>query len=642
MTAELGSWIYMCGLAGYIGVDSSHGMALLGRMSRAQVHRGPDGDGTFVQAGLGLTHRRLAVIDRAGGAQPMRSQDGRYVLAYNGEVYNYRELRGELVAAGHTFSSASDTEVVLAAWIEWGEAAFDRFDGMFALAIADTVTGQMTLVRDQFGIKPLYLAEDGAGRVFFSSEIRPILATGLIQARPDDTTVYRYLQFRVHDDTQRTFFAGISRLMPGELAVISPAGRVSRRTYTSLYADLRSLARTPRPYDDAARQRFADALRSSIRSRLVSDVPVGTALSGGLDSSTVAATVSELLAGQDSETSAIGHQQQTFSAVFPGETNDEERYVDAVAASLPSVRVHKIEPSVRDFLVDLPDFVRSQEEPVISTGPYAQYCVMKEASQHVTVMLDGQGADEMMAGYIPYYLVHARQLRRAGRTAATAAELASVSGLLWGLGRTKVADKVLMRTGRTVTDLLSHDFVGRHADERMDIVTDDLKVRLEDDLFRHSLPALLRYEDRNTMRFSLEGRVPFLTTELLRTLWSLDDTAIVHAGRNKRALREATAGLLPSVVNRRRKKIGFTTPEDAWFRKMTGPVLEVFSSASFGSRPYFDQAATQQAFRQFIRGRSTVDTMAFWRLFNLELWMREFIDPVQVDVPIRPALLAAS
>ena len=179
----------MCGIAGYVGISARYGPPLLERMAQAQRHRGPDGSGVFTEGLIGLAHVRLAVIDRAGGAQPMTSPDGRYVLVYNGEVYNYRELRGELTWLGHEFRTASDTEVVLAAYRQWGRAAFDRFNGMFALAIADTVTGEVVLARDQFGIKPLYLAEDGDGRVVFASEIRPILASGVVARQPDDVTI---------------------------------------------------------------------------------------------------------------------------------------------------------------------------------------------------------------------------------------------------------------------------------------------------------------------------------------------------------------------------------------------------------------------------------------------------------------------
>ncbi len=620
----------MCGIAGYVGISRGYGPAILERMARAQAHRGPDGEGFFLDELVGLAHRRLAVIDRVGGEQPMRSPDGRYVLVYNGEVYNYRELRDELAGLGHELATASDTEVVLAAWARWGVAAFDRFNGMFALAIADTVTGDVVLARDQFGIKPLYLAEDGDGRVVFASEIRPILASGVIARRPDDLAIYRYLRFRVHDDTERTFFAGVSRLLPGQLAVITPDGRVRRETYTSLYDELRRLAADPKPYDADARNRFAAALRNAIRSRLVSDVPVGTALSGGLDSSTVVATINGLLAESDPAAGAVGVRQQTFSAVFPGEPNDEERYVDAVAQACGSpLVVHKARPTADRFLVDLRDFVRTQEEPVISTGPYAQYCVMRHASRYVTVMVDGQGADEMLAGYLPYYLV--------GAQARTPRGLWRARHALRRLARRRLAAWLRLRRTIPVTELLGSDFAAAHAHERFDAVTGDLKARLVDDLFRHSLPALLRYEDRNTMRFSVEGRVPFLDANLLRTLWGLDEAAILDAGWNKRALRDATERLLPPVVNRRRDKIGFTTPEDSWFRRIKNEVYQTFASPSFGARPYFDQPAVVRAFQRYLAGHSTVDTMTLWRLFNVELWLRELIDNEPSEPSTRPA-----
>ncbi len=616
----------MCGLAGYVGIDEESGRPLLRRMAELQAHRGPDGEGFFATGRLGLAHRRLAVIDKVGGEQPMRSADRRYVLVYNGELYNFRELRAELVELGHEFTTQSDTEVVLAAWTRWGHPAFDRFNGMFALAIADTVAGQVVLARDHFGIKPMYLASDGKGRVVFASEIRPILASGVVERRPDDVTVYRYLRYRVHDDTERTFFARISRLMPGECATITADGKVRRATYTRLFAELPELAAHAGPYDGPARERFAAALHTAIRTRLVSDVPVGSALSGGLDSSTVVATINELLAASDAEAVAVGERQQTFSAVFPGGRNDEERYVDAVAQRCAALRVHKVQPIADDFLVDLPDFIRTQEEPVISTGPYAQYCVMREASRHVTVMVDGQGADEMMAGYLPYYLVRLRGLWRRGHRARAVGELFRSLDVLWRLVRFRVADAVRRRRRKPVTALLRPAFAAAHAAERLDQRTDDLKARLVDDILRHSLPALLRYEDRNSMRFSVEGRVPFLDVDLLRLLWGIDEAAIVHEGWNKRALRDATQALLPAAVHRRRNKIGFTTPEDTWFTRIKNDVYAVFASDSFAHRPYFNRDAVLAAFTRFLRGRGGADTMTFWRMLNVELWLRAFID----------------
>jgi asparagine synthase (glutamine-hydrolysing) len=594
-------------------------------MARVQAHRGPDGEGFFTHGTLGLAHRRLAIIDAEHSEQPMASPDGRYTLVYNGELYNFRELRAELEHLGYSFVTQGDTEVVLASWVQWGRAAFDRFNGMFALAIADTQSGEITLVRDHFGIKPLYLASSG-GVTVFASELRPILASGVVARRPDEVTIYRYLRFRVHDDTERTFFEGISRLMPGELATIAPDGTVTREIYTSLYDELEQLATDPGPYDENARARFKEALTEAVRTRLISDVPVGTALSGGLDSSTVVALVNRFLGEHDPEAVAVGERQQSFSAVFPGQRNDEEAFVDELAGTCKDLKVHKVYPDVDEFRLDMLDFVRTQEEPVISTGPYAQYCVMREASKHVTVMIDGQGADEMMAGYLPYFLVYMRQLKREGGKRRLAGEALRSTDILWRLGRFTLADKVMRRSNTPATEFMNPEFVERHADERFDVIPDDLKKRLVDDIFRHSLQSLLRYEDRNTMRFSIEGRVPFLDVTLLRTLWALDESAILHDSWNKRALRDATVEILPEMINKRRSKIGFTTPEDNWFAHLKEYLYEIFTSREFASRPYLNAPAVERAFEEFMAGKGGAETMTFWRLLNLELWLREYID----------------
>lgn len=631
----------MCGIAGYCGLDETTGRPILERMSVAQAHRGPDGEGFYATGQVGLAHRRLAIIDKELSEQPMTSPDGRYTIVYNGELYNFRELRAELEQLGHTFRTNGDTEVVLTGWLAWGNAAFDRYNGMFALAIVDSHTGDVTLARDHFGIKPLYFAHvDGV--TVFASELRPILATRLIERRPDEVTLYRYLRFRVHDDTERTFFEGITRLMPGEVAVVRPGEPPARSVYTNLYNELASRAENPVPYDAAAKQRFAAALTDAVKARLIADVPVGTALSGGLDSSTVVALVNKFLVDHDPLAESVGERQNSFSAVFPGERNDEESFVDTLSAMYPDVNVHKVHPNVDGFRHDLLDFIRTQEEPVISTGPYAQYCVMRDASQHVTVMIDGQGADEMMAGYLPYFLVYLRQLRRQRRYGRFVTELVRSADVLWRLGRFTLADKLMRRSNTPAATFLNGEFVGRNKAERLSSVPDNLKPRLLDDVFRHSLQSLLRYEDRNTMRFSIEGRVPFLDMELLRVLWSLDESAILANSWNKRALRDATVGLLPSRINKRRSKIGFTTPEDAWFARISDVLADVFNSESFGSRPYFDAPAVREAFAQFQAGKGGAETMTFWRLLNAELWLREFIDNDPSAAPTAQPAIAAS
>ncbi|MFM6849216.1 MAG: asparagine synthase (glutamine-hydrolyzing), partial [Terrabacter sp.] len=459
----------MCGIAGYFGLDSD--AALLERMALEQQHRGPDDARIFVDSPVGLAHQRLVILDRAGGAQPMTSTDGRYVLIYNGEVYNYRELRAELEGLSRTFTTQGDTEVVLQAFAQWGSAAFERFNGMFALAVWDRHARHLTLARDPFGIKPLHLcrvptgqgaeAAHAGGAWLFSSEIKPILASGLIEARPNDRTVYRYLRYRVHDDGPETFFDGIERVMPGEVVTLSTDG-IRREMFSRMHADLLDAASPREGYDAGVAEEFRQRLTTAVALRLRSDVPVGTSLSGGLDSSAITVAIDHLLA-KGGPVAAVGTRQRTFSAVFPGYRNDEERYVDAAVGSCThGVRSHKTRPTSAEFLQDVTDFVRAQEEPVISTGPYAQYRVMKDASQYVTVMLDGQGADELLAGYVPQLVVHLRDLLSRDRRSAFR-ELVASRDVLAHLAAART--RTLLPHRNTTPDLLRPEFRAAHATE---------------------------------------------------------------------------------------------------------------------------------------------------------------------------------
>ncbi|MER7070629.1 asparagine synthase (glutamine-hydrolyzing) [Terrabacter sp. NPDC000476] len=618
----------MCGIAGYYGLEGDRG--LLDRMGAAQHHRGPDDHGTYLDGLVGLAHQRLSIIDREGGRQPMATPDGRFVLAYNGEVYNHRELRDELEAVSRTFTTRSDTEVVLQAFAEWGTEAFDRFNGMFAIAVWDAVTQTLTLARDHFGIKPLHLSrvggDDGSttvGAWLFSSEITPILVSGRHDRAPNERSVYRYLRHRVHDDGAETFFEGIERLLPGEMATLGPRG-LERRRYSTLHQDLESARRAPTGVGPEHVAALRDGLRESIALRLSSDVPVGTSLSGGLDSSAIAVGIDRLLTADDVSAVAVGDRQQTFSAVFPGYRNDEERWVDdAVAACAGPVRSHRIRPTSVELLTDLTDFVRTQEEPVVSSGPYAQYRVMKEASRHVTVMLDGQGADEMLAGYIPQTVTHLRSLLARDPRDGIREAFATRDVLV---AQVKSRLRTRLRGGGSVGALLRPAFVAAHAADGYAVEGATLRQRLVHDLFVASLPALLRYEDRNSMRFSVEGRVPFLDPDLVRTVFAMPDDAVIGEGWNKRVLREAVQDVLPDPITRRRNKIGFTTPQNEWFHEQREFIYQVFLSASFASRPYFDRSAVVDAFEGWLSGRGSLDSMAFWRILNVELWLREFFD----------------
>lgn len=635
----------MCGIAGYYGFRDDN---LLKKFSKQLQHRGPDGEGTYTDDKVSLLSRRLAIIDRKGGDQPIFNEDGTKCVFQNGEIYNYRELTSVLTKKGHIFKTKSDTEMILHAYEEWGTNCFDKFNGMFAVAIYDLKKKELVLARDHFGIKPLYYAyvkdesakflsrlnslrsdtksrknftapSSSFSKLMFSSEIKPIIESGLIKKRPNDQIIYRYLRYRVHDDCEETFFSGVYKLLPGQVMIIQNL-EFRIQNYSNLQNDLLELSR--HSGDEQSEEsriigEFKSKLIEAVKLRLISEVPTGTCLSGGLDSSTVVAVVNRLLKEKVKEAESVGKIQKTFSAVFPGLANDEDRYVDQVVNKVNKVQSFKVKPQPEEFFEEIEDFVKTQEEPTISTGPYAQYKVMQEAHKYVTVVLDGQGSDEMMAGYLPYYFVYLRQLKKEKKYYALFREVFSSLDVI----------KRYLLTKKSINPLsvLSGDFSRKFQGEKFVVENSNLKKRLVEDIFKNSLPSLLRYEDKNSMRFSIEGRVPFLDINLLRYIFSLSDSAIIQRGWNKNILREAVANLLPEEIVKRRNKIGFTTPEYQWFMRMKNKIYGIFLSESFAKRKYFDQPKVLKLFEEFIQGKND-DTMLFWRMLNLELWMREFID----------------
>lgn len=640
----------MCGIAGFYGFRNDD---LIHKTSLELKHRGPDGEGFYLTDDVTLLNRRLAIIDRKGGDQPIYNEDKTIVVTYNGEIYNYQELRNVLEKRGHKFKTLSDTEVIVHGYEEWGDLCFDKFNGMFAVALNDQKHKKLILARDHFGIKPIYFSilgpvsdsllrvltasdrlekslrarrspSSSTPKIIFSSEIKPIIDCGLIEKAPNDRIIYRYLKYRIHDDQRETFFKGIYRVMPGEMLEVR-SSKLEVRKYTNLKEELlkQNVITKLRNYKIT---KFKEKLIDAIRLRLISEVPVGTCLSGGLDSSTIVSVVNKLLKEKVKEAESVGKIQNTFSAVFPGGTNNEEIYVDKLVKSYGlRVRAHKIYPKPEEFFKDLEDFIITQEEPTISTGPYAQYKVMQEARKYVTVLLDGQGADEMMAGYLPYYLVYLRQLWKEKKWLIFLKEILRSLDVIMNVSINQLI-RTFMRNNKVKVDkLLKEKFIDSYQNEKFMVENFNLKKRLIDDIFSNSLQSLLRYEDKNAMRFSIEGRVPFLDFNLLRYLFSLSDEAIIKNGWNKNILRQSTTDLLPDLIRKRRNKIGFTTPEKEWFLRMKNKIYTIFLSESFGKRKYFNQTEVLKAFQEFIEGKNE-DTMLFWRMLNIEMWMRVFID----------------
>lgn len=600
---------HVCGITGFWGPPNS---GLLKRMADSLRHRGPDDEGFFETDFVSLAHRRLSIIDIAGGHQPMRNEDGSIQLVYNGEVYNYRELRLDLEKAGHVFRTDSDSEVVVHAYEEYGLDCFDRFNGMWAMAIADLGRRRLVLARDHFGIKPLYYAPAGP-RWLLGSEIKALLQDENLKTAPDDQMIYEYLAYGLHDHRAETFFENVLRLPAASFAVIDGGGPVVTAYWT------------PRLSTDgnADPAEFKRLFREAVRRRLVADVPVGACLSGGLDSSTIVRLMNDLLVEEDRDARSLGGRLQTFSAVFDNDPIDEREYV-AEAVKGTRAESNLIHPTPHEFAEELETFVWHQEEPIVSTGPYAQWRVMRGAAEKVKVLLDGQGGDELLAGYVPYHLVYLRQLFGERRFGLLVKESLASRDVLWPLIRRRLRSR--KRSRRIDERGFIRDTFRASVEEPHDTrPQDDLKVRLLEDLTAYSLPCLLRYEDKNSMAFSMESRVPYLDQELVKHILTLPPEAMIRGGWSRSILREAMRGVLPERIRRRRWKVGFTTPEIRWIANRRAVFGSLIASPSFQSRKYWNGAEVLRAFRGACAGRLD-PSMFFWRAINVELWLRVFFD----------------
>ena len=605
----------MCGLCGVVALDRPAEVDAVGRMLDELAHRGPDGRGAFDEPGVALGHLRLAIIDLSdAGLQPFASDDGRFQLIHNGEVYNYVELRAELEARGCSFRSQTDTEVVLEAYREWGERCVERFNGMWAFAIWDSRERRLFCSRDRFGVKPLYYRlEDG--RFSFASEPRAFRSEGL---QANLGAVRDYLEQSYLDHTDETFFAGVCSLPPAHNLVFDAAGLRIERYWRLEPGD------PPADPVAAVRETFLDSIRLHLRS----DVPVGTCLSGGLDSSAIAVGVAN-----------VGvRAQKTVTAFFEERGFDERPYADAVVERTRA-EPHWVTFSAQELIADLPSIVRSQGEPFGSTSMAAQWYVMRTArAAGLKVMLDGHGGDEVLAGYRAAYGYRLADLLARGRLRELREELGAFRAE-HGANRVVAAGTLarpflparLEAVGRARlkgSAPLVHPDLREGLDKRENgagVMPDRLRSYLAL-LHRRGLRELLRYEDRNSMAHSLEARVPFLDHRLAELLFSLDGSRLIERGRTKAVLRDALADLLPENVRERRDKLGFVTPEGKWLRGALGDLAaDVFASRSFAERGWVDAAAARRRLDRHRAGRLHAG-MELWRALNLELWAREFLD----------------
>jgi len=614
----------MCGIAGFVyeGVRREAAMSVVRRMIALQRHRGPDGEGFYDTTGASLGHCRLAIIDLTdAGHQPMSDSDGRYWITFNGEIYNYLELAEELRSFGYQFHGQSDTEVLLIAYCHWGKACLERLRGMFAFAIWDQKERSLFAARDRLGIKPFHYWIDGTRELAFASELKALLEF-LPNRTANSTLARQFLAWNLLDhEPGETMVSGIMRLPPGHALVWRQSEGLKTWRYWELHVN-DELHVSPEQESRLIRE-FRHLFEETVSLYLRSDVPVGTCLSGGLDSSTIACVVNLELQRRGLREKPSQH---TFSACFQDPRLDERHYIKAVVDAT-GCQSHYVFPSGEGFAKDLEQWVWHQEEPVGGSGVYAQYCVARLARENgIKVLLDGQGADEQLAGYRKFILVYLRQLLNAGCYVRAMREAIAFFCRPEILRTSRFVDARRYLYGSLPESAVlwpEGSFPERPGELG---VGASLGSRIEADLTRFSLPPLLRFEDRNMMAFGIESRVPFVDHILVEWVAKLPASLRLSGGWTKLILREAFRGILPELIRTRRSKLGFSTPEPAW---LAGPLSTWFRDTL--SAPRFldavvDTPGVKSILERYYSGdRSLPVENLLFRLAMYESWARQFL-----------------
>lgn len=644
----------MCGIFTFLTPESNKvNCEMLVRMSNSLAHRGPDDYGyAFFELWGGqkciesreipreeelarfnglLTfgHRRLSIIDLSdAGHQPMCNETGNIWVTFNGEIYNYVELTEELLKKGHIFKSKTDTEVILHAYEEWGMQCLNHFNGMWAFALWDKKRKRLFCSRDRFGIKPLYYYFNGR-KFILASEIKAILQDQLIERSPNHNRMCDYLAYGYLDHTEDTFFQNVYQLRGSHYLTLEILGTNDFQLDIRPYWDLRPKECEIEDGGGDFKERFYELLEDSIRLHMRSDVPVGTCLSGGIDSSSIVCLAKHFL---DSNV------HKTFSSCFDDKKYDEREFINKVVEVTDSDS-HYVFPKPEDLLQEIEDLVWYQEEPFGSTSVFAQWNVFKLIKlNQVKVILDGQGADEILAGYHPYFGSYLNELLRTLKIRKFLKEYKMIRAKQHYSHQWIISHFLVFFLPPTLVNVLNERILP-YKEKWFHLGGYPLKNilfrrGLENVFFNHlylslmylTLPRLLHTEDRNSMAYSIEARVPFLDYRLVEFIFSLPMSQIIQNGMTKVILRETMKGILPEMVRNRVDKMGFVTPEDIWFKGLLKDyILEIIGSRSFGGRGYFNLREVHKTFHRYCEGQLNLSSK-IWRWVNLELWFRIFID----------------
>ena len=659
----------MCGIAGIVAIDGlqpdAHGRAA--RMRDVMAHRGPDDAGVFGDDHAVLVHRRLSIVDLAGGRQPLSNEDGTQWVVFNGEIYNHAAVRRVLEGFGHRYRTKSDTETIVHAYEQWGDDCVHRFRGMFAFAIWDAPKRRLLLARDRLGVKPLYWTRRG-DLLLFGSEIKAILASGLVDAEPNVTAIPELLSTRSIAGSG-TMFRGVQKLLPGHVLVFEDGETRIRQYWDVPSRDAQSSGLRAQgspndsPQPSALRPdtvtQFRSLLEESVGLRLMSDVPLGVFLSGGIDSSAVAAIMARQL----------GRPLQTFSVAFADNGFNELAYARDVATAI-GAEGHEVVIDDRDFFDALPKLVWHEDEPIAHPSSVALYFVAALARRHVTVVLTGEGSDELLAGYGKYLRatwnwragsVYEHMLPASIRRAIAAGVVPRIPSTL---GR--YARRSFLAMDRSPEAMFFDNFAAIRLADQHTLLAPDLRAAVTREHaygsslghFSHPsgdstlldrllytdvktyLVELLMKQDQMSMATSIESRVPFLDHKLVEFAARLPDEWKLSGLTTKRVLREAMKGLLPeSILNR--PKMGFPVPFASWTRGTWNQVVrDVLLDRRSTERGIIDPAAVDRLLRD--HAASVVDAGdQIWSLLNLELWYRTFIDNGGVQTLPEPMPSAA-
>ena len=631
----------MCGING-IALSSRSSRRLDGellvRMRDTLVHRGPDDSGVFVDRHAGLGHRRLSIVDVAAGHQPMTNEDGTLHITYNGEIYNHSDFRAELEAAGHVYQTRCDTETILHLYEEHGERCVEKLRGMFAFAIWDQNKRELFIARDRLGVKPLYYVLTPDGSIYFASEIKALLVAGAVAPELNYRALPDYLANHATSG-QETLFVGVKRLLPGHTLHWRDGDVQIRKYWDVSFANASTDQRSDKDYV----AEWLDMFRTSVRLRLMADVPLGMFLSGGIDSSAIAALMSTM----------VDEPIKTFSVAFAEREANELEYARLVAEKFHTDH-HEIVVSPEEFFNALPQLIWQEDEPLAHPASVPLYFVSMLAAQHVKVVLTGEGSDETLAGYYRYRktiynLSLGNKYERLTTPWLRGAMRRAIAGSPVGAGVKRKLSRTFLCLPANLESLYfdnfavfgrdkqarllssaTHELAGTidpYAEIRSLLSASDAGSLLNQLLYADTktyLHELLMKQDQMSMAASIESRVPFLDHKLVELTAGLPETMKLRGLTTKYILRESMKGILPEPILTR-GKMGFPVPLGAWFR---GPFRSFVDEYVLGERArargIFDHTYVRRLVDEHQRGANHAERL--WMLINFEMWQRQFFD----------------